>query len=67
MFTVADQKAFIWSKITFNYIFLTVFLCNLFLWYKAEFSASLVASVSHDPSQIILIYWFIIINVENSS
>ncbi len=66
MFTVADQKAFIWSKITFNYIFLSG-LCNLFLWYNAEFSASLVASVSHDPSQIILICWFIIINIENSS
>ncbi len=41
---------------------------------KAEFSASLLQSlVSHDPSEIILIYWFaaqeafiIIINVENS-
>ncbi len=40
---------------------------------KAEFSASLLqSSVSHDPSEIILIYWFaaretflIIINVEN--
>ncbi len=41
---------------------------------KAVFSASLLqSSVSHDPSEIILIYWFpaqetflIIINVENS-
>ncbi len=41
---------------------------------KAEYSASLLqSSVSHDPSEIILIYWFaaqetfpIIINVENS-
>ncbi len=32
---------------------------NLFLWCKAEFSASLLQySVSHDPSQIILICWF---------
>ncbi len=48
--------------------------CNLFLWCKAEFSASLLQfSVSHDPSEIILICWFaaqetflIIINFENS-
>ncbi len=40
---------------------------------KAEFSASLLqSSVSHDPSEIILTWWFdvqetfIIINVENS-
>ncbi len=42
--------------------------CYLFLWCKAEFSAS---SVLHDPSEIILICWFdaqetflIIINAE---
>ncbi len=43
------------------------------MWCKAEFSASLLqSSVSQDPSEIILIYWFaaqetflIIINVEN--
>ncbi len=35
--------------------------CNLFLWRKAEFSASLLqSSVSHDTSEIILICWFII-------
>ncbi len=41
---------------------------------KAEFSASLLqSSVSHDPSEIIIIYWFaaqetflIIISVQNS-
>ncbi len=47
--------------------------CNLFLWCAAEFSASLLqSSVSHDPSEIILICWFaaqetfliIIINVK---
>ncbi len=33
--------------------------CNLFLWRKAEFSASLLqSSVSHDPLDIILICWF---------
>ncbi len=33
--------------------------CNLFLGCKAEFSASLLqSSVSHDPSEIILICWF---------
>ncbi len=47
---------------------------KIFLWCAAVFSASLLqSSVSHDPSEIILIYWFtaqetvlIIINVENS-
>ncbi len=34
---------------------------NLFLWSKAEFSASLLqSSVSHDPSEIILKCWIII-------
>ncbi len=33
--------------------------CNLFQWRKAKFSASLLqSSVTHDPSEIILIYWF---------
>jgi len=49
--------------------------CTLFLWCKGEFSASLLqSSVSHDPSEIILIWWFaaqetfiIIINFENSA
>ncbi len=48
--------------------------CNLFLWCKAEFSASfLQSSVSHSSSEIILICWFaawetflIIINIKNS-
>ncbi len=32
---------------------------NLFLWCKAEFSASILqSSMSHDPSEIILICWF---------
>ncbi len=32
---------------------------NLFPWCKTEFSASLLqSSVSHDPSEIILICWF---------
>ncbi len=51
--------------------YLNIFLkCNLFLWCKAVFSALLQSSVSHDPSEIILICWFaaqdtflIIINV----
>ncbi len=34
-----------------------ILTCNLFLWCNAEFSASL-SSVSHDPSEIILICWF---------
>ncbi len=58
------------------FLFDYILKCNLFLWCKAEFSASLLqASVSHDPSEIIQIFWFaaqetfsssIIINVENS-
>ncbi len=33
--------------------------CNSFLWCKAEFSASLLqSSVSHDPSEIILMCLF---------
>ncbi len=49
-----------------------IFKYNLFLWYKAEFSASLLHHMSHDHSEIILICLFgaqkiflIIINVEN--
>ncbi len=45
---------------------------NLFLWCKAGFSASLLQfSASHDPSEIIIIYWFaaqetfLIINAKN--
>ncbi len=41
----------------FKYLFLCeyIFKLNLFLWCKAEFSASLPQSlVSHDPSEIIL-------------
>ncbi len=48
--------------------------CELFLWCDAKFSASVFnLSVSHDPSEIILICWFaakktvqIIISVENT-
>ncbi len=64
-------------EILFQFI-ITVFYLNIysnvFLWCKAEFSASLLqSSLSHDPSEITLIRWFsaqetflIIINVENS-
>ncbi len=57
--------AFIWSKIilwntilqiTIAAFFFNVLTSNLFLWCKAEFSASLLqVSGSHDPSEIILI------------
>ncbi len=55
------------------FLFEYIFKCNLFMWCKAGFSASLLqSSVLHDPSEIILIGWFvaketiiIIINVEN--
>jgi len=59
-------------KITF--LFECIVKCNLFLWCKAEFFTSLrQSSVSHDPSEIILICLFaaqeiflININVENN-
>ncbi len=41
------------------FLFEYILKCNLFLWCNAEFSASLLqSSVSHDPSEIILIFWF---------
>ncbi len=41
------------------FLFEYILKCNLFLWCKAEFSASLLQStMSHDPSEIILICWF---------
>ncbi len=52
------KTVIVWNiKITVSIlIFLNVIKCNLFLWCKAEFSASLLqSSVSHDPSEIILI------------
>ncbi len=80
------KAAFIWSIYSKNsnivkmYSNLTFFKseytlkCSLFLWCSAEFSASLLqSSVSHDHSEIILIYWFAaqetflrVISVENS-
>ncbi len=51
------------------FLFEYILKCNLFLWCKAEF---LQSSVSHNPSEMILICWFetfiiiIIINAENS-
>ncbi len=49
----------LWSRVTY------ILKCNLFLWCKAEFSASLLqSSVSHDPPEIILICWFAAIFVE---
>ncbi len=58
-----------------SFVFKYILKCNIPV-IKAEFSASLLqSSVSHDPSEIILICWFaaqetfiiIIINVENNS
>ncbi len=71
------KVACIWSNIDNIKITVFLFVCilkwNVFLWNKAEFSASLLqSSVSHDPSEIIIICWFaaqetiLIINVENS-
>ncbi len=39
------------------FFYLDILKYNLFLWCKAEFSALLQSSVSHDPSEIILICW----------
>ncbi len=42
-----------------RFIFKYTLKKNLFLWFKAEFSAlSLQYSISHDPSEIIRICWF---------
>ncbi len=48
-------------QILFSYFNTYTLKYNLFLWRKAEFSASLLqSSVSHDPLESILICWFII-------
>ncbi len=60
MLTKADQK--LWNIIIIqnNYCIVIYFKCNLFLWCKAEFLASLLhSSVSRDSSEIILICWFV--------
>ncbi len=42
-----------------NYIFSILIIFKiLFLWCKAGFLAAITSSVSHDPSEIILICWF---------
>ncbi len=52
----------VWSMTTFTCaqcLYYKCFKCNLFLWCKAEFSASLLqSSVSHDHPEINLIWWF---------
>ncbi len=56
------KRVKLWNIITIsnNYFqFEYIVKCNLFLWCKAEYSASLLqSSVSYDPSEIILIWWF---------
>ncbi len=66
------KAVFIWSKTTvilwniiaiFNIVFLFKYTLknNVFLWRNAEFSSAIFQYlVSHDPSEIILICWFII-------
>jgi len=57
-----------------SFLFEYIFKCNLFLGCTANFLASLLqSSASHDPSEIILWWWFdaqeifmIIIDVQNS-
>jgi len=67
------KTAFIWSKKCYNLKeWFTISIYFKVYDGKGEFSASLLqSSVSHDPSEIILIWWFadqetfiIIINVE---
>ncbi len=62
---IQKKNGILWDIITTwnnDFLFEYSLKYNLFLWSKAEFSASLLQfSVSHDPSEIIL--WFII-NVE---
>ncbi len=52
----------LWNRITVSnncFLFWYMLKCNLFLWCKSEFSASFLEySVSHGPSEIILICWF---------
>ncbi len=69
------KASILWNIMIIKYfLYLYIVKYNLFLWCKAEFSSSfLQSSVSHDPSEIIIICWFaaqetflIIINVENS-
>ncbi len=65
MFTKA---AFIWSKYSKKFILRDIikmqnnflFLNVIYFWFKAEFSAA-ITQVSHDPSEIILIYIYIYI------
>ncbi len=56
------QTGILWNVITiYNKMFLFKYIlkCNLLMWCKAELFASLLqSSVSHDLSEIILIYWF---------
>ncbi len=58
----ARKTVILWNIITIQnncFLFVYIVKCHFFLWCKAEFSASLLqSSVSHDPSEIILIYWF---------
>ncbi len=58
---IYSKMVILWNIITnWNYCFLLCYIlkCNLFLWYKAEFSASfLQSSASHDLSEINLICW----------
>ncbi len=64
-FLMLTKAIFIWWKkwnivsILITFFYQIILKCNLFLWWKAEFSASsLQSSVSHVPSEIILIWWF---------
>ncbi len=57
------KTVILWNPIEISnigFLFYYTLKYNLFLWCSAEFSASLLmSSVSHDPSEIILICWFI--------
>ncbi len=69
------EIVFVVNNFLFLFLFEYILKCHLFIWCKADFSASLLqSSVSHDPSEIIIICWFdaqdfflIIIKCEKSS
>ncbi len=61
-FLNTGKTVILWNIITISkkcFLFEYILKCDLFLWCKAEFSASLPQSlVSHDPVEITVICWF---------
>ncbi len=64
-YLMLTKAVFIWYKkyeilfqFKISFLYEYILKCNLFFCCKAESSASLLSSVSHDLSEIILIWWF---------